>query len=211
MLTLYYATDTCALASHIALKDAGADYRLQRIDFATAQQRSDAYLALNPKGRVPALVVPAGILTETPAILAYIAQSYPQAGLAPADPFRFAKVQEFNSYLCSTLHVAHAHRMRGYRWADDEAAIEAMKRKVPQSVSACYDYVESQIAGLWVMGGEYSIADAYLFTVAQWLEGDGVDPARYPKVIAHRARMAARLNVAAAIEEEFALKAENSP
>ena len=210
MLTLYYATDTCALASHIALKDAGADYRLQRIDFATAQQRSDAYLALNPKGRVPALVAPEGILTETPAILAYIAQSYPQAGLAPADPFRFAKVQEFNSYLCSTLHVAHAHRMRGYRWADDEAAIEAMKRKVPQSVSACYDYVESQIAGLWVMGGEYSIADAYLFTVAQWLEGDGVDPARYPKVIAHRARMAARPNVAAAIEDEFALKAEKS-
>ncbi|MCW5691548.1 MAG: glutathione S-transferase family protein [Pseudolabrys sp.] len=210
MLTLYYATDTCALASHIALKDAGAGYRLHRIDFARAQQRSDDYLALNPKGRVPALATPEGILTETPAILAYIAQAYPQAGLAPADPFRFAKVQEFNSYLCSTLHVAHAHRMRGYRWADDEAAIEAMKRKVPQSVSACYDYVESQIVGLWVMGGEYTIADAYLFTVAQWLEGDGVDPARYPKVVAHRARMAARPNVAAAIAEEFALKAEKS-
>src|SRR3569623_2539548 len=207
MLTLYYATDTCALASHIALKDAGADYRLQRIDFASAQQRSDAYLALNPKGRVPALATPGGILTETPAILAYIAQTWPQARLAPAAPFGFAKVQEFNSFLCSTLHVAHAHRMRGYRWADDAAAIEAMKRKVPQSVSACYDHVESQIAGLWVMGGDYSIADAYLFTVAQWLEGDGVDPARYPKVVAHRARMAARPHVATAIEEEFALMA----
>ena len=92
MLTLYYATDTCALASHIALKDAGADYRLHRISFATAQQRSDAYLALNPKGRVPALATPEGILTETPAILAYVAQAWPQAGLAPADPFRFAKV-----------------------------------------------------------------------------------------------------------------------
>lgn len=207
MLTLYYATDTCALASHIALKDAGVDYRLQRIDFATAQQRSDAYLALNPKGRVPALATSGGILTETPAILAFIAQTYPQAGLAPADPFGFAKVQEFNSYLCSTLHVAHAHRMRGYRWADDAAAIEAMKRKVPQSVSACYDYVETQIAGPWVMGTDYSIADAYLFTVAQWLEGDGVDPARYPKVIDHRARMAARPNVATAIAEEFATPA----
>lgn len=207
MLTFYYATATCALASHIALKDAGADYRLRRIDFATTQQRSPDYLALNPKGRVPALVTPAGILTETPAILAFIAQSYPQARLAPADPFRFAKTQEFNSYLCSTLHVAHAHRMRGYRWADDAAAIEAMQRKVPQSVGACYDYVETQIAGPWVMGDDYSIADAYLFTMAQWLEDDGLDPARYPKVIDHRARMAARANVAAAIEEEFALKA----
>jgi glutathione S-transferase len=207
MLTFYYATDTCALASHIALKDAGADYRLHRIDFATTQQRSAAYLALNPKGRVPALVTPEGILTETPAILAYVAQAYPQARLAPTDPFRFAKVQEFNSYLCSTLHVAHAHRMRGSRWADEPEAIEAMKRKVPQSVGACYDYVETQIAGPWVMGEAYSIADAYLFTVAQWLEGDGVDPARYPKVVDHRARMAARPNVAAAIAEEFALKA----
>jgi len=210
MLTFYYATDTCALASHIALKDAGADYRLKRVDFASAQQRSPDYLALNPKGRVPALVTPAGTLTETPAILAYIAQTWPQAELAPVDPFGFAKVQEFNSYLCSTLHVAHAHRMRGSRWADDPAAIEAMKRKVPQSVSACYDYVESQIGGLWAVGGAYSIADAYLFTVAQWLELDGVDPARYPKVMAHRARMAALPNVAAAIAEEFATSAEKS-
>ncbi|MBS0247472.1 MAG: glutathione S-transferase N-terminal domain-containing protein [Proteobacteria bacterium] len=207
MFTLYYSPNSCALASHIALKDAGADYRLQRVDFAKTQQRSAEYLALNPKGRVPALATPGGILTETPAILAYVAQTYPEAGLAPADPFRFAKVQEFNSYLCSTLHVAHAHRMRGSRWADDPAAIEAMKRKVPQSVSACYDYVETQIAGPWVMGEDYSIADAYLFTVAQWLELDGVDPAKYPKVIDHRARMAARPNVKTAIDEEFATQA----
>ena len=207
MLTFYYATDTCALASHIALKDAGADYRLHRIDFATTQQRSAAYLALNPKGRVPALVTPEGILTETPAILAYVAQAYPQARLAPTDPFRFAKVQEFNSYLCSTLHVAHAHRMRGSRWADEPEAIEAMKRKVPQSVGACYDYVETQIAGPWVMGEAYSIADAYLFTVAQWLEGDGVRHSTAVRMVVSRAGLAARPTVAPAIAVEFALTA----
>lgn len=202
MFTLYFSPNTCALASHIALKDAGADYHLRRINFADSQQRSPDYLAVNPKGRVPALVTPAGTITETPAILAFIAQSYPQAHLAPADPFRFAKTQEFNSYLCSTLHVAHAHRGRGNRWADDEAAIEAMRRKVPETVGACFAYVETQIAGPWVMGEEYSIADAYLFTIAQWMEGDGVDPSRYPKVLDHRTRMAARPNVRAAIEEE---------
>jgi glutathione S-transferase len=74
---------------------------------------------------VPALVTDDGILTETPAILAYLAQRFPQAKLAPLDdPFAFAMVQAFNSYLCSTVHVAHAHRMRGTRWADDPAAIE---------------------------------------------------------------------------------------
>ena len=90
-----------------------------RIDFEADEQRSSRYLAVNPKGRVPAMVTDRGILTETPAILAFIAQNFPQAGLAPlADPFAFAQVQAFNSYLCSTVHVAHAHGKRGHRWAD---------------------------------------------------------------------------------------------
>lgn len=194
MLTLYYAPGTCALASHIALEEAGADYEARRIDFAAQEQRQPAYLAINPKGRVPALVTPAGVLTETPALLVYIAQSFPAARLAPLDdPFALARVQEFNSYLCSTLHVAHAHRMRGTRWADDPAAIEAMKRKVPESVAAGFDHVERHaFAGPYVMGETYTIADPYLFTIAQWMEGDGVDPARFPKVAAHREMMRER-------------------
>ena len=177
MLTLYYAPDTCSLASHIALIDAGAEYRLERIDFTKTEQQSPDYLAINPKARVPALVTSRGILTETPALLAFIAQSFPQARLAPLeDPFAFSELQAFNSYLCATLHVAHAHRMRGYRWVDDPAAIVAMQRKVPQSVGACFDLVErSMLRGPWVMGEHYTIADAYLFTLAQWLEADGVD------------------------------------
>jgi glutathione S-transferase len=80
---LYYAPHTCALASHIALEDAGADYGLVRVDFAANEQRSPDYMAINPKGRVPSLVTARGILTETPAILMFVAQSYPQARLAP--------------------------------------------------------------------------------------------------------------------------------
>ena len=123
MLTLYYATNTCALASHIALEEAGAAYETRWVDFGAAEQTKPEYLAINPKGRVPALVTERGVLTETPAILAYIAQSYPEARLAPLDdPFAFAELQAFMSYLCSTVHVAHAHRARGYRWADDPTA-----------------------------------------------------------------------------------------
>ncbi|WP_374304200.1 glutathione S-transferase family protein [Ferrovibrio sp.] len=204
MLTLYYAPNTCALASHIALIEADATYELRRIDFAAAQQRSPDYLALNPKGRVPALVTPQGVLTETPALLAFIAQSFPAAGLAPLDDaFAFARVQEFNSYLCATLHVAHAHRMRGYRWADDEAAIAAMQRKVPQSVGEGFALIENDMfAGPWVMGDSYTICDPYLFTLAQWMEADGVDPARFPKLLDHRNRMKARPSVSRAIAEE---------
>ncbi len=206
MLELYFAPETCALATLIALEDAGADYRLHRIDFGKGEQRSAAFLAVNPKGRVPALVTARGILTETPAMLAFVAQSYPDAGLAPLDdPFAFAQLQAFNSYLCSTLHVAHAHRMRGHRWADEPEAIAAMQRKVPDSVGACWAYVEAEaFAGPFVLGAAYSIADPYLFTLAQWMEGDGVDPGRFPKVAAHREMMRGRATVQAALRAEAA-------
>jgi glutathione S-transferase len=206
MITLFYAAHTCSLASHIALEDAAADYSTVRIDFATNQQRSPEYLAINPKGRVPALASDQGILTETPAMLVFIAQSFPRARLAPLDdPFLFAQAQAFNSFLCSTLHVAHAHRMRGYRWADDPDAIAAMQRKVPESVGACYELIEDKMLGTpWVMGDFYTICDPYLFTMAQWLEQDGVDPSRFPNVIGHRRRMSERPEVRKAIAEELA-------
>ena len=206
MLKLYYAADTCSLATHIVLEEAGADYSTVRIDFATSQQRSPDYLAVNPKARVPALVTDRGILTETPAMLVFVAQSFPAARLAPVDDaFAFAEVQAFNSYLCSTLHVAHAHRMRGHRWADDEAAIAAMQRKVPQSVGACYELIERDLLkGPWVMGEHYTICDPYLFTLAQWLEQDGIDPARIPRVVDHRRRVSERAAVRKAIARELA-------
>lgn len=206
MYTLYFAPGTCALASHIALAEAGADYELKRLDFSKSEQRTPDYLAVNPKGRVPALVTPQGTLTETPAILVYVAQTYPEANLAPLDnAFAFARLQSFNSFLCSTLHINHAHGRRGARWADDEAAIESMKKKTPETVLASFEMVENgMLAGPWVMGDDYTIADIYLFTVAQWIEPNGIDPARLPRVAEHRRRMMDRPAVAKAVAEEKA-------
>jgi glutathione S-transferase len=194
MFKLYYAPGTCALATHIALEEAGADYQAERVDFGSQAQRSPDYLAINPKGRVPALVTEQGTLTETPSLLLFVAQRFPAVELAPlADPFALAQAQEFNSYLCSTVHVAHAHGRRGPRWADDPAAIEAMKRKVPQTMTECFGLIEDKlITGPWVMGEQYTICDPYLFTIATWLEGDGVDVGKLPRVMDHRRRMLAR-------------------
>ena len=207
MLKLYYAAHTCSLATHITLEEVGADYSAVRIDFAKAQQQSPDYLKINPKGRVPALVIDRGILTETPAMLAFVAQSFPAANLALMDDaFAFAEVQAFNAYLCSSLHVAHAHRMRGHRWVDaeDAASIAAMQRKVPQSVTAGFELIEHHVLkGPWVMGERYTICDPYLFTLAQWLEADGVEPARIPKVIDHRRRVGERAATRKAIAEEL--------
>ena len=194
MLKLYYAPGTCAMASHIALQESGAAYATERLDFKTNQQNSSEYLAINPKGRVPALVTDRGILTETPAMLAFIAQSFPAAKLAPLDDaFAFAQAQAFNSYLCSTVHVAHAHKGRGPRWATEESSFADMKRKVPQTMAACFALIErDMLRGPWVMGEQYTVCDPYLYTIAGWLEGDSVDIATFPKVADHRKRMSER-------------------
>jgi glutathione S-transferase len=204
MLKLYYAPHTCALATHIALEEAGAEYETVRMSFQSNDQRKPDYLAINPKARVPSLVTEQGVLTETPALLAFVAQRYPAAKLAPLDdPFLFARAQAFNSYLCSTVHVAHAHRMRGSRWVDDEAAIKAMQRKVPVSVGECFGLIEREmLEGPWVLGSAFSICDAYLFTLAQWLEVDGVDLSKLPRVIDHRQRVGERPSVKKAIAAE---------
>jgi glutathione S-transferase len=193
MLKLFHAWGSCSLAPLIALEEAGAEYETMVISTRDGDQRRAEYLAINPKGRVPALVTDGGVLTENPAILAWIAQSYPGAKLAPTDPWGFAQAQAFNSYLCATVHVAHAHKHRGYRWADEQTSFADMTRKVPENETACFRLIEDEMfKGPYVLGESFSICDAYLFTLADWLEGDGVDPKQFGKVYEHRERVRGR-------------------
>lgn len=193
-MKFYYGPKTCALASLIALEESGVEFELVRMDMAGGQQRTPEYLAVNPKGRVPALVTDRGILTENPAILAYIAQIAPEKQLAPLDdPFEFARMQSFNAYLCSTVHVAHAHRMRGYRWADEESSLEDMRRRVAGNIAECFHLIEDEMfTGPWVMGEHYTVADPYLFTMACWMEGDGVNISDFPTIESFFNRMLER-------------------
>ena len=205
MLKLYYSPGSCALASHIALEESGVAYAAELVSLKDSQQTKPAYLAINPKGRVPALVTDRGVLTENPAILTFVAQSAPQAKLLPEDPFAYAQAQSFNSYLCSTVHINHAHKMRGSRWATEESSFADMKRKVPDSMAASFGLIEREmLRGPWVMGDQYTVCDSYLFTLGLWLEGDGVDLATLPKIAAHRKRMLERPAVAKVVAEEKA-------
>jgi glutathione S-transferase len=193
MLKLFHAWGSCSLASLIALEEAGAPYELVVMDTKAGDQRTADYMQINPKARVPALVTDLGVLTETPAILSYIPETYPAAGLLPIEAWERAQAHAFNSYLCSTVHVAHAHRHRGYRWTDDAQAQAAMTRHVPQNMRASFQLIQDDmLAGPWVLGEAFSVCDAYLFTLAGWLASDGVDIAEFPKVAEHSERVAAR-------------------
>ena len=196
-ITFYTAQASIGVAVHIALEESGLGYKVVELDFVRNQQSSGDYLKINPKARVPSLVVNKGIITETPAILTYLAQCAPDSAIAlPDDAFAFAQIQSFNSYLCSTVHVAHAHKMRGTRWVDDERAIKAMTENVPKTVTLCFEMIEHQmLQGPWVHGSTYSISDPYLYRISSWLEADGVDINCFPKVKAHRGLMAQRDSV----------------
>ncbi|MFN7108419.1 MAG: glutathione S-transferase family protein [Brevundimonas sp.] len=203
MLTLYTSSGSCSRASHIALEESGLDFEVRLLDFSKAEQREPDYLAINPKGRVPALATDQGVLTESPAILAHIAALAPAGLLAPTDPFAFARMQAFNLYLATTIHVAHAHGRRASRWSDDAAAQATMATKVTQNMRDGFALIEADLTGDWVMGDAYTVADPYLFTFAGWLETDGVDIAEFPRAQAHFERMQAR----PAVQRALAAKA----
>ncbi|HWA60584.1 MAG TPA: glutathione S-transferase family protein [Caulobacteraceae bacterium] len=200
-LTLYAAPGSCAVAPAIALCEAGADFEIHAVDYAVNEQRSPAFLAVNPKGRTPALVTDHGVLTENPAILAYIAQLYPQANLAPLDdPFAFARLQSFNAWICSTLHPAFAHIFRPTRYADGEGHQAEVRRKGIEQVNDAFRMAEDEFFdGPWAVGERYTLADPYLYVMTSWLpRADLRQVDAYPKIAEHYARMRARPAVAEA-------------
>lgn len=198
-MRLFYAPGTISVAVAIVLEEAGQNWEPVRVDFASGEQTKPNYLAINPKGRVPALQTADGtLMTETGALLEYVAALAPQANLTPADLTALAHMRAVMYYLASTMHVAHAHKLRGHRWADREESHADMTAKVPETMLACAQYVEAEcLRGDYVLGDEFSIADAYLFLVCSWLSGDGVDMDKLPIVSAFLDRMETRDSVKA--------------
>lgn len=205
MLKLFYAPNSCALAPHIALNEAGADYELAKVDTQKGEQRSADYLAVNPKAKVPSLATDRGILTEVPVILGYIARSYPTAELAPSDSFEFFRMQSFNSYLASTIHITYAHLFRPERYADSDQAKADMRARVAKNLADQFGLVEEQLSDgrEWVHGARYTVSDPYLYVFARWLEREGSGGiAAFPKLAAHRARMQTRPAVLKSLDQE---------
>jgi glutathione S-transferase len=190
MLTLFAAKGAVAVATHIALEETGLAHQIHWINLAQGDQLRDDYLAVNPKGRVPALVTDHGILTETPAILEFVAET--SGSLMPDNAFDRARVREMLSYCASTFHVNHAHKFRASRWSDDKDAQATMVAKVAETMGASCSYLEGQLPDQGWVVGSYSIADIHLYTICRWLAGDGVDIAAYPKLAAHYEAMRAR-------------------
>ncbi len=200
-MKLFYAPNTISIAVAITLHEAGLDYTTCKVDFSVGEQTTPTYHAINPKGRVPVLETKLGLLTETGAILEYIADISPDAALRPAEPSQAAHMRAVMFYLASTMHVNHAHMRRGHRWANQQSSFDDMAAKTPQTMTDSCQFVEKNcLRGTYVMGDEVSLADPYLYVVSTWLEGDGVDISNFPRLLAFRNAMSERSSVVKARE-----------
>lgn len=197
MLKLHYAPRTISVVAAIILEETGRACAFERVDFASGQQTQDSYRAINPKSRVPALETPDGVLTETPAIVEYLAPE-----LVPADRYGAAKMRELMSYLNATMHPHHAHGIRGERWADQQSSFDDMKQKMPRRMAECCAYLEDYLPSLPYPIGEMQVlSDAYLYVVLTWLAGDGVDIEQYPRLAAFQHKMNTRPSVQAVYQK----------
>ncbi|MDI1294642.1 MAG: glutathione S-transferase family protein [bacterium] len=195
MLRLYYIPGACSMAPHIVLEESGAAFEPVAIDFYAGDHRQPEFLRLNPKGYVGVLITDRGPISENAAIMAYIAQAFPQARLAPTDPYDFAQVQAFNLFLASAVHITYRHLSKPTLFADGADAARALAAKVPAMTERYFALIEDQLSDgrTWVHGDDWTISDAYLFIYASYLQrGDRGDPDRFPLVRAHRERVLAR-------------------
>ena len=196
MTTLYYAPGACSLASHIALEETGVPYETVRLDLAKGDQRAPAYLAVNERGRVPALVEGDWVLTENTAILRHIARAHPGAGLWPQDPRDQARVDEWLGWLSTGHHIAYAHIRRAERYTNDESAYPGIQAKGAETCGDLFTMTEVKLSnGGWALGEAYSVADPYLLLFWTWGRGPALrfDMAeRFPAWTRHARAMAAR-------------------
>ena len=199
-MKLYYKPGACSLASHIALHEIGHALEIEAVDTAAGRTESGAdYSTINPKGYVPALQLDDGaVLTEGPAILQYIADRNPGAGLAPAaGTLDRARMQEQLNWIGTELHKAFGPLFR-------EGTSEAGKEGARLAVAGKFDQIEAQLKDgrEWLVSGQFSVADAYLFVVSNWANFTGIDIARWPHLAAFVTRAASRSSAQVAMRAE---------
>jgi glutathione S-transferase len=168
-IKLYYAPGACSFASHIALEEAGLAYETQKLDLMAGDQRKPEYLALNPRGRVPTLVVDGHVLTENVGILTWVAGGHPKAGLWPKETWDQAKAVSTMAWLSNTVHTTYGHLVRAARYTDDPAAQETVKAKARTMFGDCLKEIDGLLKGRkWAIGNHYTVVDGYLLVFYRW-------------------------------------------
>ncbi|MGE0152353.1 MAG: glutathione S-transferase family protein [Reyranellaceae bacterium] len=205
MLKLFYSPGACSLASHIALIETGAPFELSKVPVADKSNRQPDYLAVNPRGFIPALAVDDWIMTENAAIMLYLAQRYPAANLLPAEPAPLAKALEWLAWQSSTAHPAFAHLWRPERFVDTPEGQEIVKKAAIARARAVGEEIEAWLKrNDYAAGLGFSAADGMFLVLYRWLwrAGEPVDERSFPAWTRYAERLGERPSVRQALETE---------
>jgi len=204
MIKLYYSPGACSLAPHVALREVGAEFELARVKVRERENLRPEYLAVNPRARVPALELDGEIYTETPALLVYIASLNPGAGLLPPPGSPgLARCLEWLAWLSSSLHIAFAQHWRPERFLPEGSDSSALTEFGKGAIERMSGEVEERLAGPWLLGSHFSLADIYALPFYRWGYRVGLPMKQdYPRWTAWTERMLERPAVLAAIECE---------
>jgi glutathione S-transferase len=179
-MKLYYSPGACSLAPHVLLEELGLPHTLVRVTLAEGAQHAPGYEAVHPLRRVPVLEAGGERLTETLAILGYLAAAHPEAGLLPEDAWGRARALEWCALLASTLHIDFAQVWRQARFSIDDAAHASIARRGTSNALEHLAIVEARLGdGPFALGERYSIVDAYLLPFHRWTARIGLDPRKF--------------------------------
>lgn len=202
MLKLYYAPGACSTASHIGLEESGAAYDSQALSFAKAEQRAPEYLAINPRGRVPALVIDEGTIVENTAILDYVAGRH-APHLMPSDPVGRARAISLMAWFSNNVHPAFTHVGRPERFATDVATHDNIKATGRENFLAALREIDGMLAGkTWILGDAFSVVDGYALVFYGWGKRIGLPVEELKNYTAWKDRMLARPAVRRVLERE---------
>lgn len=202
-MKLYYSPGACSLSPHIVAREAGLDVQLEKVDTKSHTYGSGAdFYQVNPKGYVPVLeIAPGELLTEGPAIVQYLGDQKPQSGIVPpAGSMERYRLQEMLGFINSELHKTYSPLFN-----PNTKAEQAEERK--EYLRKRYKYMDDLLGkSEYLVGGKFTAADAYLFTVTNWAKFVKLDLSGFPNIEAFQKRVAARPAVQQALKEEGLIK-----
>lgn len=170
MLTLYYSPGACSMASHIGIEESGAPYEAKQIALAKGEQKTPEYLAINPRGKVPALRLDDGaILTENTAILSYLAKRFPERNLLPKEPAAEARCLSMMAWLSNAVHPAFTHISRPERFSEERSALPGIKETGKKTFWSALQEIDGLVGGkTWMQGDQFTTCDPYALVFYGW-------------------------------------------
>jgi glutathione S-transferase len=202
-MRLFYSPGACSLVSHVALEESGAPFEAVAVPIAEGANYRPDYLAVNPRGLIPALQIGERVIAETIAILTWIAHAAPDSGVLPlGEPLALSRTYELLSYFATSVH-AGAFRPVYQARAQGEAAVQARLAEQRPTLETCFADIEALYGdGPWLLGARFSAADTYPLTFRRWARRLGFDMRRFSAWTEHAERLVERPSVQRALARE---------